>query len=582
VATQWLTEIRRRKVHRALLAYAALCWLMAQVMQFLADAYAWPAWTLRAAVAVFLLGIPVVVSIAWFFDLTPEGFVAHGAAGDPPDARSRFPAGVAWLAGLLLLGGIYFIARQHAVEPHVAAGTGPVTLAVLPFKPIVAGDRDEALEMGMADTLIFRLSGIADVTISALSSVRGYTNLDQDALAAGRELGVQTVLDGSVQKRGTQLRVTTRLLNVGNGRQIWAAQFNEQYTDIFEVQDSIANRVTSALALTLSAEEQHRLTQRSTNDPVAYDLFLTGRLYWGLRSEPGRLSSAIEAYELAIERDPDFALAYSGLADALAVQAVFGIRPSGEVYPRALAMAQRALDLDPQLAEAHATRGHIRTNYEYDWAGALADFDDAIRLDPRYAMAHVWRAFRDLYVGGGPEAIESLDRATQLEPESLAITILHARGLYWLRRYDAAAAELERVLEVEPRNPLTLALLAAVYTQLHRYDDALRVASSVQAEAPGGPALSAIALAISGRTAEAREELAKLEARVPDEYVSAYDLASIHATLHDLDGAFDWLDAAFEERATLLATLRIDPVMDGLREDPRYSDLEKRMGLPAR
>lgn len=581
--TDWIGELLRRNVHRVLVAYLAGSWLLAQVVEFLADTFAWPAWTLRTLVIVLLLGLPAVAAAAWFFELTPGGLVREAPRPQGAALRlrphRRFDLAVLALA-VLALG--YFVATYDWRGRGDArpADEPAATLAVLPFKPIVAANRDEALEFGMADTLIMRLSGIADVAVRPLSSVRRYSTLDTDALAAGRELGVRSVLDGSVQRSGARLRVTARLLSVTDGRQLWSGQFDEQYTDIFTVQDSIADRVTAALALKLSAAEQRRLQRRPTGDTVAYDLFLNGRYHWNRRWSSGSLQKAIEYYEQAIARDPEFALAYSGLADAQALQGVFGLRTPREIYPVALENAARALQLDPDLAEAHATRGHIRINFAHDWKGALEDYDEAIRHDPRYAMARVWRGLWLMTVGRSEEGLAEFANGVELEPDTTPPVVMFARGLYWARRYGEAATELERVLEVEPENALARALLSAVYTQLGRNDEALVMAAGAAAQTPGGHSLMGVALARAGRAAEARAEAERLAELAKHRYVPAYDVASIHAALGDVDSAFLWLEKALLEPSALLPTIRVDPVMDGLRSDPRYRDIENRLHMP--
>ena len=546
----WLAELRRRKVHRVLIAYFAATWLLAQVIQFLAEAFVWQPWVLRAGVVVFVLGLPVVAAIAWFFEITSAGLVREK---DVPSSAARPGA-------------------------HDAVAK----LAVLPFKPIVAVGRDEALEFGMTDTLITRLSGIHDVVVRPLSSVRRYADLDQDPIAAGRELGVESVLDGSVQKSGQRLRVTARLLCVADGRQLWSERFEEQFEDIFAVQDSIADRVTAALALRLSTAEQQRIKLRPTNDTVAYDLFLNGRYYWNRRASPDDLSRATEFYSRAVARDSRFALAYSGLADALAVQGVFGVRSPQEVYPRALAAAGRALELDQDLAgaNAHATRGHIRLSFQHDWQGALDDYDEAIRREPRYAMAHMWRGFRLIFVGHGTEGLAEVQTAKDLEPDSLALAVNHARALYWLRRYGEAEAGLKRVLQIESGNGLARGMLVRVYTQQGQHEAALAQLALGDARSPGSHSFKGVALALAGRTSEARDELQRLTELATGNYVPAYDLAAINTAMGDIGEAFAWLDRAIVEPSVELTTLRVDPVMDRLRGDPRYGVVEKKLRMP--
>ena len=580
----WLAEFRRRNVHRVLIAYLAVAWLLAQVAEFLSDAFAWPAWILRALVVVLLIGLPAAIAIAWFFEWTPAGLVREEPAPRGAALRlrphRRFDLAIAVLLAVAL--GYFAATHEWRDEEPRPPPAGRATLAVLPFKPVVATDRDEALEFGMADTLILRLSGIAGMAVSPLSSVRRYSALDSDALAAGRELGVRSVLDGSVQRSGERLRVTARLLSVDDGRQLWSGRFDEQYTDIFSVQDSIADRVTAALAVQLSSVEQQRLARRPTNDSVAYDLFLNGRYHWNRRSSPVDLQKAMDYYRQAVARDPQFALAYSGLADTLAVQAVFAAREPREVYPAALQAAERALQLDPDLAEAHATRGHIRMNFLHDWPAALEDFDEAIRHDPRYAMARVWRGLWLVFVGRTDEGLAELATAAELEPSSMPPVVTYARGLYSARRHGEAAAALERVVEVEPQNMLARALLASVYIELERFDEALVLASDVAGKSPGGFSVAAVALARAGRTDEARAALNRLVELAQHRYVPAYDFALIHAALGDADQAFHWLDRSLAEPSALLGNLRADPVLDPLRSDPRYREVERRLRLPER
>jgi tetratricopeptide (TPR) repeat protein len=433
----------------------------------------------------------------------------------------------------------------------------------------------------MADTLITRLSGIKGVIVSPLSSVRRYGALDQDPLAAGRELDVSAVLDGSVQRSGQRLRVTARLLAVADGRQLWSAQFDQRYTDIFSVQDSIADRVTGALAPQLTPAEHDRLRRRPTNDTVAYDLFIKGRYFWNRRGNPANLDKAIDYYRQAVARDRGFALAWSGLADAQAVIGVFGIKAPIEVFPKALEHANRALQLDPGLAEAHATRGHIRLVYLDEWLRAAEDYDAAIRLDPRYAPAHMWRGFWLCFVGRCAEGVASLETAWALEPESPTMGAQLARVLYWARRYEEAADRLEQVLEIDPGNAVAIALLCETYAQQARFDDALALLREGLPPGPRSRSLLAVTLARAGRASEARVELARQTAAATAEYVPAYDIATIHAALGDADEAFMWLDRAFEERSALRHTLRIDPFMDPIRTDPRYAAAERRLGLPA-
>jgi TolB-like protein/Flp pilus assembly protein TadD len=583
MSSGWFAEIRRRNVHRVLLAYLAVSWLIAQVTDLLSDAFGWPAWALRATVVLLLAGLPVALFVAWFFALTPSGLVREDERpeGSTLQLRSRRGGDLA-IAALIAAALGYFIATHDWIrgEPQRATPGEAAQLAVLPFKPLLAANRDEALELGMADTLITRLSGLAGVIVRPLSSVRRFGALEQDPLAAGRDLGVGAVLDGSVQRSGERLRVTARLLDVADGRQLWSARFDERYTDVFAVQDSIADRVAAALALQLTPAEHDRLSRRPTEDTVAYDLFLKGRYYWNRRGDPANLSKAIDYYREAVARDAGFALAWSGLADAQAIVGIFGIKAPAEVYPEALQQAERALEFDPGLAAAYATRGHIRLVYLHEWDAALEDYDTAIRLNPRYAQAYMWRGFWLCFFGRCEEGVTSLETARTLEPDSLIMAVQLARVHFWARQYELAAERIAGVLEIDPGNGLAIVLSCEVGGQQGRFDEALALLREVKLSAPGGRSLLGVTLALAGRTAEARAELTRQTASASTKYISAYEIASIHAALGDNDQAFAWLDRAFEERSALLHTLRIDPVMDAIRADPRYTAAERRLNLP--
>ena len=277
------------------------------------------------------------------------------------------------------------------------------SLAVLPFKPLVADHRDESLEMGMADTLIVRLSSLREVTVRPISSVRKFSGLEQDAVAAGRELGVESVLDGQIQRWGDRIRVTARLIGVGDGKQLWADQFDEKFSDVFTVQDLISEKVTSALELKLTGEEQKRLTKHYTENPEAYQLYVNGRFYWERRTPEG-LKKAIEYFEQAIGKDPNYALAYAGLADSYAHLGVFHLPPK-EAFPKAKEAALNALRIDDRLAEAHAALGHNKVQYEYDWAGAEREYQRAIELNPNYVNAHHFYALYLSMMGRFDEGI---------------------------------------------------------------------------------------------------------------------------------------------------------------------------------
>ena len=334
----------------------------------------------------------------------------------PSDQRTDRPKGhfqFTFLAGIGIVGlafAVHYLWPTRTAVLKAPTSSTPTpsisllrSIAVLPFKPLVADHRDESLEMGMADTLNFRLSSLRDVAVRPISSVRKFSGLEQDPVAAGRELGVESVLDGQIQRWGDRIRVTARLIGVGDGKQLWAGQFDEKFTDIFTVQDLISEKVISALALKLTAEEQKRLTKHYTENAEAYQLYVNGRFYWERRTLEG-LKKAIEYFEQAIGNDPKYALAYAGLADSYALLGVFHLPPK-EAFPKAKEAALNALRIDDRLAEAHAALGHVKVQYEYDWAGAEREYRRAIELNPNYVNAHHFYALYLSMMGRFDEGI---------------------------------------------------------------------------------------------------------------------------------------------------------------------------------
>jgi TolB-like protein/predicted Zn-dependent protease len=455
-------------------------------------------------------------------------------------------------------------------------GVGQATLAVLPFKPLTATDRNESLELGMAETLIRALNG-PTLHVLPLSSVRRYTKPEQDAVLAGRELGATSVLEGYIQRDGARLRLAARLLSVADGRQLWADRYDESFTDILSVQDVIAAKVSAELSpeprtSTASA------TRRLTSNAEAYQHYLDGQFHVNLRDEPG-LRRAVSDFTLAIESDPQFALAYVRLADAYTFLAVFGIVAPHEAYPDAQRAVAKALELDPTLGEAHASLGHIKLNYEHDWRGAEQALHRSVELAPNYAFAHQVLALHLALGGRFDEAIARLREAQALEPLAPVYGGLIGMILSYQRRYDEAIDQLEKTLALEPRLVNARTYLAAAHLRLGELDEALELLGGLESPAPGSAGYIGQIHALAGRREAALGEIERLVALSRERYVPAYDIATIYAALGDADRTFEWLERALAERSTLIVWLPREPVFDRYRSDPRYGPLAARLDL---
>ena len=497
------------------------------------------------------------------------------AAALPDRAITTAPGMKLWaLAGLVALALVAALAlwrgnRQPQVEDLPAR-----TLAVLPFRPLTATDRNESLELGMAETLITRLNN-PRLVVSPLSAVRRYADPDQDAVAAGRALGVDAVLEGHLQRDGDRLRVSARLMNVDDGRQIWADRHDENFTDIFTVQDAIATKVWASLTPELTGDEAPPF-KRYTDDAEAYQLYASGRFHRRRGNEAG-FRKALEFFHQAVERDPDFALAYVGLAEGYAGLGVFGIAAPHDVFPQARQAVHRALELAPELGEAYASLGHIKVQYEHDWSGADLAYTRAIELSPNYAPAHQWLGLYRSLSGRFDEGLERMHYAQTLEPSAPLYGAMIGMLLTYQRRYDEAIEHLEKTLELDPSLATARTYLAVACMRRGEYDLALQHLDLASSLTPGSAAYRGQAHALAGRRTEAEAEIEQLIAESQKRYVSAYDIATIHAALGNTDETFVWLDRAFDERSQLLAWLPWDPVFDGIRSDPRYPALAGRL-----
>ena len=475
--------------------------------------------------------------------------------------------------------------RAEQPEPREPSMSVVRSIAVLPFKPLSADSRDEALELGMADTLIVRLSSIREINIRPTSAVRKYMSLEQDALAAGRELSVEAVLESSIQRSGDRIRVTSRLKRVVDGAQLWSFQYEDKSTDLFAVQDSISERLAGALELELTGEERKSLTKRYTNNAAAYELYMKGRYFWNKRTEEG-VKTAIQYFQQAVDQDQRFALAYSGLADSYIVLGSWragGALSPKESMPKAKAAALKALEIDDSLAEAHTSLADVELLYGWDWQTVEKEFKRAIELNPNYATAHQWYANYLAAMGRLGEALEQSKRALEINPLSLIINASIGEKYWFARQYDEAIERCKATLELDQNFAEGHVDLGKYYERTGMYTEAIAEIEKAVSLSEGNPIMIAAlghAYAVSGRRGEAEKVLDELRKRSKQRYVSSYVIATIYVGLDEKDQAFAWLEKAYEERASFLIFLKVDPRLDSLRSDARFADLLRRVGLP--
>jgi len=505
------------------------------------------------------------------------------AAPSIRSAKLRKPALLtgAILVSIALVIGFWAFSQRQPRKTANALTSSEKRIAVLPFKPLVPENRDQVLEMGMADSLIAKLSNIREIVVRSLNSVRKYSSLDQDPLAAGRELEVSSVLEGNVQKSSDRIRVSARLINVADGSSLWADTFDEKFTDVFAVQDRISQKVADALALRLSGEENKRLTRRYTDNVEAYQLYLTGRYHWN-KLTPPEITKSIEFFKKAIELDPTYALAYFGLADAYRSLAPTSEVPSKETLPQAQAAAIKALELDETLAEPHATLAFIHTWYDWDWASAEREAKRAIELNPNWSFGHIAYAQMLSVTGRSQEAIAEGARAVELDPLSLIINALDGYHLHLARRDDEAIARLKKTLELDSNFWIAHQFLGMAYIEKKMYPEAISEFSQAVKLSGGNSepqALNGYASVLSGDAAKGRAVLKELKSLESERYVPPSNIALLSYVLGEKDEAFRWLEKAYQDRDIRLCRIKVDSKWDSMRSEPRFIEILKRLGL---
>ena len=462
------------------------------------------------------------------------------------------------------------------------------SVAILPFVNDSKDPSAEYLSDGLTESIINSLSQLPNLRVMSRNAAFRFKGPNMDPLEAGRDLNVGAVLTGRLVKLDDSLVIKTELIKVQDGSQLWGAEYKSSLADIFSVQDEVSRKISQSLRLRLSGEDEEKLAKRYTKDAEAYQLYLKGRYFWSKRNEEG-FRNGIDYFKRAEEKDPTFALAFSGLADSYALLCDIGaVRPVDEM-PKAKAAAQKAVDADPTLAEAYTSRAFVRLAYDWDWLGAQSDFQQALKLNSKYPTAHQWYASYLMQMGKFSLAKDEIEEAHKLDPLSPIISANTGLYSYYEHNYDDAIAKYKVTLQSDPDFWVARHYLALAYVQKGMYDDAIaelrklikapasgRIPDQViEAESEASASLG-FAYGMAGKQSEARAILNQLEALSKRRYVSPLYFAIVSAGLKDNDKAIEYLNKAFEARHPGLVLIRIEPMFDGLRADQRFKDLIKR------
>lgn len=452
------------------------------------------------------------------------------------------------------------------------------SVAVLPFSSLGGGVDDDYLGIGITDDLITRLSNMKSIVVRPTTAIRGYTNREVDPATAGRELGVDAVLIGNIQRSAERLRITVQLINVETGAPVWAGKFDESQSEILSMQDRISEQVATAIMPTLTGEQSRLVAKRPTENVEAYNLYILARyLYINSTTDVVKKRKVVEYLTQAIELDPKFALAYTQLSDTYASLAPEA--PPGETMRKAKDAAIKALEIDPNLGQAHRALANVKAYYDWDWDGAEKEFKRAVELDPNSGDIHIEYGRYLACVGRSRDSIAEIEQARRLgDAPGFAIML----ALVAAREYDRAIVEGNKLIEVEPNQPYTHMYLGISFTEKNMHEAAageLEKAVTLSTDATIMKAQLGYAYAAAGRRRDAGRILAELEELSRERYVSPYDLAVSQFALGDKDRTFEYLEKAYAERSRRLWGLKVNPIWDNLRPDPRFANLLQRIGL---
>jgi TolB-like protein/Tfp pilus assembly protein PilF len=592
-----LAELKRRNVYKVAVAYAIVGWLLIQVATSIFPALEIPTWAAKLVIALVALGFPVALILAWAFELTAEGIKRTEEVSPNKSIRRKTGRKLIGVIFALIAIAAGFFAFQYLRPKTTGAtrATAPASvpasaslaipdksIAVLPFASLSEDKANAYFAEGIQDELLTRLSKIADLKVISRTSTLKFKSAPENLPDIGRQLGVANVVEGSVQRSGDQVRVNVQLIKATTDSHLWADIYDRKLTDIFAVESEIAKSIAEKLQARMTAPELTAIAKSPTPNQEAYELYLKGRFFWNKRTG-ANLRKAIEYFNESIGKDPSFARAYVGVADAWSLLPGYGAASPEESMPPAKAAAKKALELDDTLAEAHASLGLILL-YDFEFDRSVAEFARAIQLDSNYAMAHHWLSSGPLMaLADFDRAITAGKRAIDLDPLSL----INNADLGWVycmaRRYDEAIAQAHKTLEMDPRFYVARYYLGhALQFSGHLPEATAEYAKA--AELDDDPVVLALlgqAYARSGRTDEARTILARLTEHAKSHYVSGYSFAIVFLGLGEKGHAMDALERAYRVDAGYdLFLIKVDPILDDLRGDPRFEALVQKVLAP--
>src|SRR5213594_1624586 len=587
----FFSELKRRNVYKVAVAYAIVGWLIVQVATQVFPFLEIPNWVVRLIIVLIAIGFPIALVIAWAFELTPQGIKRTETADAMPAVPRQKKH--AWIyvviVGAAISVALFFLGRytaqsQEGGRPPAAAGSLPQkSIAVLPFDNLSEEKGNAYFAEGMQDEILTRLAKVSDLKVVSRTSTQHFKSSPDNLPQIAKQLGVMHVLEGSGQKSNDQVRVNVQLINALTDAHLWADTYDRKLTDIFAVESEIAKMIADTLQAKLTGSEKQMMAAQPTSNTEAYELYHKGKSLWEKRSGDN-IPKAIAYYEQAIARDPNYALAYAGLAKAYILLPFYTGADRLDAGSKAKDAALKALRLDPNLAEAHAALGKVLFFREIDLAGAMREYKRAIELNPNDATAHHWFGNDSLAaLGRFEEAIAEGKRAIELDPLSTVINVDLGETFYYAHRYDEADRQMRKTLEIDPTSfyahynlGIVLQLRGDLSAAIAEYEKAKQLGDN-----PLVSTLCAQAKAQAGEKDAALRMLTEFDKISQHREVVGYLRALLYLSLNNKDEALRWLEQGFAERdGSNICWIKVDPLLDSLHGDPRFEALVQKVVAP--
>ncbi len=570
---KFFAELKRRNVYKVAIAYAVVAWLLMQVATQVFPFLEIPNWAIRLVIMLIVIGFPIALVIAWAFELTPEGIKRTDEIEPGRRSRNRVWIYVVTVAGAISVS-LFFLGRYSA--PRNASESSELpgkSIAVLPFVDLSQAKDQEYFCDGISEEILDALAKVEGLRVVARTSSFSFKGKNADVGEIAHKLNVQNVLEGSLRREGNRIRITAQLINGRNGFHIWSDTFERELQGVFAVQDEITRSIVDALKIKLAVAPPVR-TPGSTE---AYDLYLKG-LYYSNKSDEENLRKSLSLFQQALDNDPNFARAWTGITKVWEQLADAYVRPL-EAYPKVKEAASKALALDDKDAEAHCYLGEVKLLIDRDVAGAEAEIKRALQLDRNSATAHYFMSWLKLTQGDCDEGVNQIQEAEKLDPLSPMIIDSAAERYVAANRLDDAISAGKRVLQVDPNYIYFDSPLADAYREKGDLQEAVALYEKAQTVTHFPSAGLAITYAKMGRLEDARRVLNQRIEKSRQQYVAADSIAAVYVALGDKEEAFRWLERAFDEHSAPMFYLACHPIFRALRSDPRFADLLRRMGV---